>query len=136
MAVRRKTSNRLTLYRNCHICGKSIVTTSDTPWVRQLSNVDGKKQKTCYFCSEKCFASSYKHIGFYDGKADKRRKEKEMNRDKRDKNYRYYHSHEKELREKRKKRYWENREEELLSNKYYKMKRKLLKGDNVIAENN
>lgn len=136
MAVRRKTSNRLTLYRNCHICGKSIVTTSDTPWVRQLSNVDGKKQKTCYFCSEKCFASSYKHIGFYDGKAEERRKEKEMNRDKRDKNYRYYHSHEKELREKRKKRYWENREEELLSNKYYKMKRKLMKGDDVIAENN
>lgn len=136
MAVRRKTSNRLTLYRNCHICGKSIVTTSDTPWVRQLSNVDGNKQKTCYFCSEKCFAASYKHIGFYDGKAEQRRKEKEMNRDKRDKNYRYYHSHKKELREKRKKRYWENREEELLSNKYYKMKRKLLKGDNVIAENN
>lgn len=136
MSVRKQTTNRLTLYRTCHICGKNIITTADTPWIRRIPNVNGKKEKTCYFCSEKCFASSYKHIGFYDGKADKRRKEKEMNRDKRDKNYRYYHSHEKELREKRKKRYLENREEELLSNKYYKMKRKLMKGDDVIAENN
>lgn len=136
MSVRKQTTNRLTLYRTCHICGKHIITTADTPWIRRIPNVYGKKEKTCYFCSEKCFASSYKHIGFYDGNANKRRKEKEMNRDKRDKNYRYYHSHEKELREKRKKRYWENREEELLSNKYYKMKRKLMKGDDVIAENN
>lgn len=136
MSVKKKTSNRLTLYRTCHTCGKSIVTTADTPWIRQIPNVDGKKQKTCYFCSEKCFASSYKHIGFYDGKAEKRRKEKEMNRNKKEKNYRYYHSHEKELREKRKNRYYENREEELLSNKYYKKKRKIMKEGDLIAQDN
>ena len=32
MSVRRQTANRLTLFRTC---GKQIVTTADTPWVRQ-----------------------------------------------------------------------------------------------------
>lgn len=61
MSVRRDTTNRLTLCRTCGTCGRSIVTTADTPWVRQVER-DGKKQATTYFCSERCFAASYKHI--------------------------------------------------------------------------
>ena len=79
MSVRRNTTNRLTLYRTCGTCGRQIVTTADTPWVRQVER-DGKKQATTYFCSEKCFAASYKHIGWYDGKAEERRKLKEARR--------------------------------------------------------
>lgn len=73
MSVRRQTANRLTLFRTCGTCGKQIVTTADTPWVRQVER-DGKKQATTYFCSEGCFAASYKHIGWFDGKAEERRK--------------------------------------------------------------
>lgn len=60
MGVRKKTENRLNLYRQCWICGKWFQTTADTPWVRQLYNVGGKKQKTCYFCSSACKEASYK----------------------------------------------------------------------------
>lgn len=136
MAVRRKTENRLVLYRKCHICGKEFRTQADTPWVRQLPNVDGKKQKTCYFCSSKCYASSYKHIGWFDGQAEKRREEKEARRDIKGKNYKYYHAHEEEMRERRHQQYWNNREEELESNKYYRRKRKLMKGDSENAQSN
>lgn len=66
MSVRRQTANRLTLFRTCGTCGKQIVTTADTPWVRQVER-DGKRQATTYFCSEGCFAASYKHIGWFDG---------------------------------------------------------------------
>ena len=45
MSVRRQTANRLTLFRTCGTCGKQIVTTADTPWVRQVER-DGKKQAT------------------------------------------------------------------------------------------
>lgn len=41
MSVRRQTANRLTLFRTCGTCGKQIVTTADTPWVRQVER-DGK----------------------------------------------------------------------------------------------
>lgn len=54
MSVRRQTANRLTLFRTCGTCGKQIVTTADTPWVRQVER-DGKRQATTYFCSEGCF---------------------------------------------------------------------------------
>ena len=73
LSVRRKTNNRLTLFRKCFICGKDIVTTADTPFIRQIANVNGKKQATVYFCSESCKRKSYKHL--FDGNADKRRKE-------------------------------------------------------------
>lgn len=79
MSVRRQTANRLTLFRTCGTCGKQIVTTVDTPWVRQVER-DGKRQATTYFCSEGCFAASYKHIGWFDGKAEERRKLKDRNR--------------------------------------------------------
>lgn len=126
MSVRKKTPNRLTLYRTCHTCGKSIVTTADTPWIRQLPNIDGKKQKTCYFCSESCFKKSYKYIGYYDGLAWKRREEKEKNRDVKEKNRRYYEKNKEKIKEKRRKYYQEHREQELESNKYHRKKRKLL----------
>ena len=58
MSVRRQTANRLTLFRTCGTCGKQIVTTADTPWVRQVER-DGKRQATTYFCSEGCFAAEY-----------------------------------------------------------------------------
>lgn len=80
MSVRRQTANRLTLFRTCGTCGKQIVTTADTPWVRQVER-DGKRQATTYFCSEGCFAASYKHIGWFDGKAEERRRLKDRNRD-------------------------------------------------------
>ena len=99
MSVRRNTTNRLTLYRTCGTCGRQIVTTADTPWVRQVER-DGKKQATTYFCSEKCFAASYKHIGWYDGKAEERRKLKEARRDWKTKNRKYREAHAEELREK------------------------------------
>lgn len=126
MAVRRNTTNRLTLFRTCQTCGKEFSTTADTPWIRQLPNIDGKKQKTCYFCSEKCFAKSYKHIGFFDGKAKERKAERYAKRDIKAKNYKYYHAHEEQMRERRRNNYWQNHEEELLNNRYQKHKRKLL----------
>lgn len=97
MSVRKQTANRLTLFRTCHVCGKSIVTTADTPFVRQLKNVDGKKAKSCYFCSEKCKIITYKHL--FDGHADDRRKMREAARDIKEKNYRYYHANEEAMRE-------------------------------------
>ena len=59
MSVRHNTTNRLTLYRTCHTCGRSIVTTADTPFVRQIL-IDGR-QVTCYFCGEECKRSGYTH---------------------------------------------------------------------------
>ena len=55
MSVRRQTANRLTLFRTCGTCGKQIVTTADTPWVRQVER-DGKRQATTYFCSDSAYA--------------------------------------------------------------------------------
>lgn len=99
MSVRRQTANRLTLFRTCGTCGKQIVTTADTPWVRQVER-DGKRQATTYFCSEGCFAASYKHIGWFDGKAEERRKLKDRNRDpekERARNRAYQQAHREEL---------------------------------------
>lgn len=99
MSVRRDTPNRLTLHRVCGTCGRSIVTTADTPWVRQVER-DGKRQATTYFCCSSCFAASYKHIGWYDGKNRERRRAREAARDNRERNRRYYAAHAEELREK------------------------------------
>lgn len=125
MSVRRQTTNRLTLYRVCGTCGKSIVTTADTPWVRQTER-DGKKQATTYFCSEKCFAASYKHIGWYDGKAEERRKLKEARRDHKEKNRKYREAHAEELREKARLRRLANPSLAAADSAYTRRKRKLL----------
>ena len=43
MSARRPyVEKRLTLFRTCGTCGKQIVTTADTPWVRQVER-DGKR---------------------------------------------------------------------------------------------
>lgn len=126
MSVRKDTTNRLTLHRTCGTCGKQIVTTADTPWIRQMPR-DGKKQATTYFCSEKCYAASYKHIGWFDGKANERRKAREAARDNRDRGRRYYAAHREECRERARKRRAEDPGMVAADNAYYKRKRKLLK---------
>lgn len=125
MSVRRNTTNRLTLYRTCGTCGRQIVTTADTTWVRQVER-DGKKQATTYFCSEKCFAASYKHIGWYDGKAEERRKLKEARRDWKTKNRKYREAHAEELREKARLRRLANPGMAAADSAYNRKKRKLL----------
>lgn len=125
MSVRRNTTNRLTLYRTCGTCVRQIVTTADTPWVRQVER-DGKKQATTYFCSEKCFAASYKHIGWYDGKAEERRKLKEARRDWKTKNRKYREAHAEELREKARLRRLANPGMAAADSAYNRKKRKLL----------
>lgn len=131
MSVRRNTTNRLTIFRECVTCGQRIVTTAETPWVRQMP-FQGKKQAICYFCSSECFQASYKHIGWYDGKAEERRRQKDANRspEQRAKQWqRYYAEHGAEVRAHRMERYWKNHDEELDSNRYHREKRKLLKGE-------
>lgn len=128
MSVRRKTANRLTLYRTCGTCGRQIVTTADTPWVRQVER-DGKRQATAYFCSEKCFAASYKYIGWYDGKAEERRRLKEQNRDpekERERKRRYRQEHAEELREYARLRRLANPGMAAADSAYGRKKRKLL----------
>lgn len=125
MSVRKNTTNRLTLYRTCGTCGKQIVTTADTPWVRQVAR-DGKKQATTYFCSEKCFAARYKRIGWYDGKAEERSRAREAKRDWKAKSRRYYAAHAEELREKARQRRAENPQRVAADNAYQRRKRKLL----------
>lgn len=126
MSVRRKTPNRLVLHRKCGTCGKMIVTTADTPWVRQVER-DGKRQATTYFCCSKCFAASYKHIGWYDGKAEERRREREAKRDTREKSRRYYAAHAEELREKARRYRKEHPGLAAADSAYQRRKRKLLR---------
>ena len=80
MSTKRKVvDKRLTLFRTCGVCGKSFVTTADTPWVRQVPR-DGKRQATTYYCSTTCYQASYKYKGWYDGKTEERRREREKKR--------------------------------------------------------
>lgn len=129
MSIRRSTPNRLTIFRVCHTCGRGIVTTAATPFMRQLTNVDGKKQKTCYFCSEACKAASYKHR--FDGKAEERRKAREAARDVSEKNRRYYAAHAEQERRRAREQYWANREESLAALAYQRRKRSLLASEGV-----
>lgn len=124
MSVRRATGNRITLFRKCGTCGRDIVTTADTPWVRQIAR-DGKRQTTTYFCTEKCYAASYKHIGWYDGKAEERRREREAKRDTREKNRRYYAAHAEQERERARRRRAENPGMAAADNAYQRKKRAL-----------
>ena len=126
MSVRRKTDFRLTLIRSCGTCGREFVTSAASPWMRQIPR-DGKKQATTYFCSESCFAKSYKHIGFYDGKAQERRAEREAKRDNRERHRRYYANHAEKRRQHQRDWYWANHEEAMLRSKYNKQKMKLLR---------
>ena len=73
MGVRRDTPNRLTLYRTCATCGRGIVTTASSPFMR-LVQADGHA-KISYYCSERCKAASYKHL--FDGRAGDRKRERD-----------------------------------------------------------
>lgn len=125
MSVRKQGAmSRKTLFRDCFICGKHFSTTADTPFVRQITNVNGKKQATVYFCSEGCKRKSYKHL--FDGRAEERRKKREVKRDVREKNRKYYLAHAEEIKSKKKEEYSKNREKYLLDQKYNRQKRKLI----------
>ena len=124
MSVRRQTTNRRILYRNCGTCGKSFSTTADTPFVRQIM-CEGR-QITTYFCSETCKRASYKHL--FDGKAHIRRAEREAKRDISAKNRLYYERHAEQERARAKARYWSDPERYRADNKYQRMKRQLIVG--------
>lgn len=104
MSVRRNTPNHRPYIKSCHTCGRTFRTDAGSPFIRQIANVDGKKQKTCYFCSESCKAASYKHL--FDGKAGERRKQREAARDISAKNRRYYQAHKEEIKARKLARYW------------------------------
>ena len=125
MSVRRKTDFRLTLMRSCGTCGKSFVTSAGSPWIRQVKR-DGKKQATTYYCSESCYAASYKHIGFFDGKATERRRERERNRDVREKNRQYYLAHAEEIKAKKRAYYASNPGLSAANSRYNRKKNRLL----------
>lgn len=129
MSARRPcVEKRLTLFRTCGTCGKTIVTTADTPWVRQVPR-DGKKMATTYYCSEGCFAASYKHIGWYDGKAEERRRLKDQSRDperERERWRQYYAAHREERIEAARQRRRENPGLVAADNAYYRRKRKMM----------
>ena len=104
------------------------MTTADTPWVRQVPR-DGKKMATTYYCSEGCFAASYKHIGWFDGKAEERRRLKDQNRDperERERWRQYYAAHREERIEAARQRRRENPGLAAADNAYYRRKRKLM----------
>lgn len=124
MSARRKTKNRLTLHRTCGTCSRSFVTTADSPWIRQVPR-DGKRQAITYYCTERCYAASYKHIGWFDGKSEERRKERDKKRSA-DKNRRYYEKHRDSILEKAKARYHSDPESSKADSSYQRKKRKLL----------
>ena len=126
MSIRRQTDTRLFLVRTCHTCGKVFSTTAASPFMRQIKNVGGKKQKTCYFCSETCKAASYKHL--FDGKAAERKAEYDRNRDRREIARRYYAAHAERERERAKARYWADPDAARAANAYQRKKRKLVTG--------
>lgn len=127
MSVRRNTKNRLNLIRTCYVCGRTFPTTADTPFIRQMYNVDGKRQKTCYFCSLSCKQSTYKHK--FDGLEWQRRKQREANRDpvkRSEYNRRYYATHAEQEKERARQAYWSMTEEErLAASKFQHAKEKI-----------
>ena len=96
--IRKETTNRLTLFRTCAVCGQNMITTADTPFMRQMP-YGGKKQVTCYFCSESCKQASYKHK--FDGKHEERRRQKELARDRTEYNRQYYQENKEKMRRER-----------------------------------
>ena len=117
MGKRRKDAeSRSTLFRECDICGQGIVTQADTPWMRQVNvTEDGKRrQLTKYYCSSSCLKASYRNIGWYDGKAEERRNEKDKARDPVQRaiaSKLYYEAHREEICRKKRERYREQKNE-------------------------
>ena len=102
-----------------------VVTTAASPFMRQMER-DGKRQATTYFCSESCKKASYKHVGWYDGKTEERRKEREKNRDVREKNRRYYAAHAEEIKAKKRAYYAAHPGLSAENSRYWRAKNKLL----------
>lgn len=120
--MRKYADKRLTLYRKCAVCGRPIVTRADSPWARQVAEDGRQLQK--YYCSSACYKASYKHIGWYDGLAWKRKierdKEREKTRNRAEAWSVYYAANGERIREKRRERYRENIASERADNAYYK----------------
>lgn len=129
MSVRRTTENRLTLYRQCWICGKWFWTTAASPWMRQIQNVGGKKQKTCYFCSSACKEESYKMPHHGKGRLNKEEKSR-ARRHTPDENRAYYLAHAEEIKARKRAKYQADPEPFLAANRYNRAKRKALKEAN------
>lgn len=130
MSKRRKTDRRLTLIRPCGTCGQLVVTSSASPFMRQVPR-DGKRQATTYYCCQSCYAASFKHIGWYDGKASERRAERDKNRDRRESNRRYYAEHAEEIKAKKRAYYAERPGLSAQNSRYYKAKKKLLAAESA-----
>ena len=109
-----------------------MITTADTPFMR-LMPYGGKKQATCYFCSETCKQASYKHK--FDGKHEERRRQKELARDRTEANRRYYIENRARILDKKKALYWQNPEEYRARSNYNKEKarRKQLESNQTIS---
>lgn len=125
MSVRRKTDNHRNLYRQCWICGKWFWTTADTPWIRQIYNVGGKKQKTCYFCSSACKEASYKmpHHGKWQLNSEERGRKR---RHTPEENRAYYIENAERIKAQKRARYLADVEAAREANRYNRMKRKML----------
>ena len=120
MSVRRMSENRLTLYRTCATCGRSIVTTAATPFVRLVQ--EGGHAKTCYYCSEKCKQASYKHL--FDGHAADRKRERDAARST-EKNRLYYERHREQEKARARARYWADPAASRADMAYQRTKRRL-----------
>lgn len=102
-----------------------VVTSAASPFMRMVAR-DGKRQAITYYCSESCKKASYKHIGWADGKADERRKEREQKRDIAEKNRRYYEAHAEEIKAKERAYYAEHPGLAAENSRYWRKKQRLL----------
>lgn len=102
-----------------------VVTSAGSPFMRMIER-DGKKEAVTYYCCQNCYKASYKHIGWYDGKAAERRAEREKNRDRREYNLRYYAEHAEEIKAKKRAYYAEHPGLSAQNSQYYRAKQKLL----------
>ena len=98
-----------------------FVTSAGSPFMRMIER-DGKKEAVTYYCCQSC----YKHIGWYDGKSNERRAERERNRDRREYNRRYYAEHAEEIKAKKRAYYAAHPGLAAQNSQYYKAKQKLV----------
>ena len=105
-----------------------VVTSAASPFMRQVPR-DGKRQATTYYCCHSCYVTSFKHIGWYDGKAFERRAEREKNRDSRERNRRYYAEHAEEIKAKKRAYYAAHPGLSTENSRYHRAKRKALAAD-------
>lgn len=129
MSLRRNTKNRLTLYRTCHTCGKSFVTTADSPYMRQVPK-DGKRQAIVYFCSQKCYRASYTKDPFTPRKEKVEHRTQEQIREK---NKKYYMENRDALLEYHRKYTKANHDQCIEACRFYKKKMKLIEQERRTA---